>query len=238
MFGCLAYAHVPKDVRQTFDSKSRRCIFLGYGTTTKGYRLYDVKQSKVFYSRDVIFDESKSGGHEESEVPLKPIVCINSGSDNESTVETIEPMEGQEEPLGRRPVREIRRPDRYGEWVNLACDNSERSSVHEAMASRNKDKWRRAMENALKSLHDNKVWELVELPKGKKTIGSKWVFKEKVGADGTNERYKARLVAQGYVQQGLDYDEMFSPVVRPESVRTMVALSARNKLLLHQMDVV
>ena len=228
VFGCLAYAHVPKDVRQKFDSKSRRCIFLGYGTTTKGYRLYDVKQSKVFYSCDVIFDESKSGGHEESEVSLKPIVCIDTGSDNESTVETIEPMEGQEEPLGRRPVREIR-PDRYGEWVNLACDNSEPSSVHEAMASRNKDKWSRAMENELESLHDNQVWELVELPKGKKTIGSKWVFKEKVGADGTTERYKARLVAQGYAQrQGLDYDETFSPVVRPESVRTMVALSARN----------
>ena len=59
-----------------------------------------------------------------------------------------------------------------------------------------------------------------------------------MGADGTTERYKARLVAQGFSQKrGLDYDETFSPVVRMESVRTMIALAAKNNLLLHQMDV-
>ena len=64
------------------------------------------------------------------------------------------------------------------------------------------------------------------------------MFKEKIGADGTTERYKARLVAQGFSQKrGLDYDETFSPVVRTESVRSMLALAAKDNLLLHQMDV-
>ena len=64
------------------------------------------------------------------------------------------------------------------------------------------------------SLHENIVWELVELPKDRKPVGSKWVFKVKINADGSVERCKARLVAQGYSQkEGLDYDETFSPVV-------------------------
>ena len=69
-------------------------------------------------------------------------------------------------------------------------------------------------------------------------MGSKWVFKVKTNSNGSIERYKARLVAQGYSQQeGLDYDETFSPVVRSESVRSVIALAAMNDLRLHQMDI-
>ena len=57
VFGCIAYAHVPKDERKKLDSKSRKCILLGYGAEIKGYRLY-VERPKVLHSRDVIFDES------------------------------------------------------------------------------------------------------------------------------------------------------------------------------------
>ena len=72
----------------------------------------------------------------------------------------------------------------------------------------------------------------------RKTIGSKWVFKKKTGADGTVERYKARLVAQGYAQRyGLDYDETFCPVVRQESLRVLIALSVKSGLKVHQVDV-
>ena len=64
------------------------------------------------------------------------------------------------------------------------------------------------------------------------------VYKVKTGADGSIERYKARLVAQGFNQKyGSDYDETFCPVVRKESLRTLIALSTQNGLLLHQVDV-
>ena len=106
------------------------------------------------------------------------------------------------------------------------------------MASSNKSKWREAMKKEMESLYENEVWDLVEPPKGRKIVGSKWVFKEKMGEDGTAERYKALLVAQGFSQKcGLDYDETFSPVVRTESVRSMIALAAKDNLLIHQMDV-
>ena len=76
----------------------------------------------------------------------------------------------------------------------------------------------------MKSLKDNDVWDLVELPPGRKTVQSKWAYKMKTGADGTVERYKARLVVQGYTQKyGMDYDETFSPVVRQKSLRVLLA---------------
>ena len=78
----------------------------------------------------------------------------------------------------------------------------------------------------------------VELPKGCKAVGSKWVFKAKTDADGYVERFKARLMAQGFSQMfGLDYDATFCPVVRLESVRALIAFSAQQGLQLHQVDV-
>ena len=108
----------------------------------------------------------------------------------------------------------------------------------EALASPNKVKWKEAMEKEMESPHKNDVWDLVKLPKGKKAVGSKWVFKLKVGPDGMVHKHKARFVAQGFSQKyGLDYDETFSPVVRFESLRTVIALAVQNGLKLHQMDV-
>ena len=72
VFGCLAYVHVPKDERRKFDSKSKRCILLGYGSETKAYRLYEKIRGRIIYSRDVIFDESKCGIEEEQIVNKTP----------------------------------------------------------------------------------------------------------------------------------------------------------------------
>ena len=57
VFGCSAYTHVPKDQRKKLDSKAKGCIFLGYATSRKGYRLYDQKTSSIVHSRDVVFNE-------------------------------------------------------------------------------------------------------------------------------------------------------------------------------------
>ena len=77
------------------------------------------------------------------------------------------------------------------------------------------------------------------LPPGRKTIGSKWVFREKHNSEGRVKRFKARLVAKGFAQKwGIDYDETFSPVVRFSSIRTSLALAIQNNMVVHQMDVV
>ena len=59
VFGCRAFVHVPKDERKKLGSKSKKCILLGYGTTTKGYHLYDPLKKRVLFSRDVIFNDCK-----------------------------------------------------------------------------------------------------------------------------------------------------------------------------------
>ena len=120
----------------------------------------------------------------------------------------------------------------------MNAESNKPTTLKEALASPDKAKWMKAMEKKMKSLHTNDVWDLVELPNDQKAVGGKWVFKLKIGADRSVERHKARLVAQGFSQKfGCDYDETFSPVIRFETVRMMIALAVQNGLKLHQMDV-
>ncbi|KAL1219966.1 Retrovirus-related Pol polyprotein from transposon TNT 1-94 [Cardamine amara subsp. amara] len=85
---------------------------------------------------------------------------------------------------------------------------------------------------------DNRVWDLVELSDGFKTVGSKWVFKTKRDSKGNIERYKTHLVAKDFTQKdGIDYKETFSPVSKKDSLRIVLGLVAHYDLELHQMDV-
>ena len=94
------------------------------------------------------------------------------------------------------------------------------------------------MKEEMDSMEKNKTWELVELPKDRKFVGCKWVFKLKNGVDGKVERYKTILVAKGYSQmEGIDYHEIFSPVVKLVSIRIVLALVALLDLELEQLDV-
>ena len=100
----------------------------------------------------------------------------------------------------RRSIRVRRRPEYYIGASVVRDGLEEPATVKEAFSSREKDEWEKAMEMEMQSLRDNDVWELVEPPKDRKVVGSKWVFKVKPD-NGHVEHYKARLVAQGYTQQ-------------------------------------
>lgn len=229
--GFTAYAHFPKDETKKFDSNARKCVFLAYGTDTKGYRLYDCERQRVIFSRDVKFSESEFGIEKEPSDGTDELITIELSS-NDSAAQDTETTKWQS-------TRERRPPNRLGERATVASEDiAEPATVREALSGPYAAQWHKAMQQEINSLHKHNVWTLTELPEGRKVIGGKWVFKVKHNADGSVEKHKARLVAQGFSQKyGIDYDETFSPAVRLESIRTVIALAVKKGVKMHQMHV-
>ncbi|GKE62084.1 putative ribonuclease H-like domain-containing protein, partial [Tanacetum coccineum] len=98
--------------------------------------------------------------------------------------------------------------------------------------------WVEAMQEELLQFKLQKVWILIDLPKGHRAIGLKWVYRNKKDERGIVIRNKARLVAQGHTQEeGIDYDEVFAPVARIEAIRMFLAYASYMGFMVYQMDV-
>ena len=186
-------------------------------------------------------------------------IPVNDGASNDEMME-IDDEESDEEPLEISTEREesivddgkrkrgrptINRTGSRGrprkiyctETLNAVIENPK--SVKEALKSDDANEWKSAMEKEYNSLMKNKTWILVDKPKGKNVIGSKWVFALKRKPDGSIEKYKARLVAHGCSQMyNVDYTETFAPVVRHTTIRTILALAAKMKLKMNHVDIV
>ena len=211
------------------------------------------------------FSDRVQHGHEieleiEQEVPKdtaekdvqKEKETTNETEQEEPIVEVVnerqqEVNENQEQDI-RKSSRVRQQPERYGEWLEddvlneilyaNSANTTEPTTYKEAVESPENEKWKTAMQSEYDSLMKNETWKLVKLPENRDAIGSKWVFKIKRNADGSIDRYKARLVAQGYSQkEGIDFEETFSPVARFTSIRTILALANELNLEVHQMDV-
>ncbi|GMP77212.1 hypothetical protein CsSME_00033565 [Camellia sinensis var. sinensis] len=106
------------------------------------------------------------------------------------------------------------------------------------MSSSDATQWLEAMNEELDSIKKNDIWELTDLPNGRKAIGCKWILTKKFKVDGSLEKYKARLVAKGFTQQpGIDFVDTYSPVAKFASIRVLMAVVVRMDLELHQLDV-
>ena len=91
-----------------------------------------------------------------------------------------------------------------------------------------------AMNEEYNSFMRNKTWGLVELPKDKVPIGSKWIFKSKLKADGSIDKFKERLVAKGYSQkEGIDFEETYAPVAKLNTIILLVALATKHSWRIH-----
>ncbi|GJV26147.1 putative ribonuclease H-like domain-containing protein, partial [Tanacetum coccineum] len=119
----------------------------------------------------------------------------------------------------------------------FACflSQNEPKKISEALED---ESWVDAMQEELLQFKIQKVWILVDLPFGKKAIGTKWVYRNKKDERGVVVRNKARLVAQGHRQEeGIDYDEVFAPVARIEAIRIFLAFASYMGFIVYQMDV-
>ncbi|OMO59932.1 reverse transcriptase [Corchorus capsularis] len=218
----------------TVESRNARFIENGQFSGSGEQRKVDIKeiQREIPTSND-------------SHQAVVPLVVSQLHNVREQRIHVTNPQvnEPQEVAL-RRPVRQ-RRPAISQDFevysIEHECDLSiddDPVSFKQAMECNNSEKWLNAMKEELKSMDDNKVWELIELPEGSKQVGCKWVFKTKRDSKGNIERYMARLLAKGYTQKdGIDYEETFSPVSKKDSLRIVMVLVAHYDLELHQMDV-
>ena len=114
--------------------------------------------------------------------------------------------------------------ERYKMFVTNLIEVEIPKTVGEALK---KPVWKAAILEEIGALEKNRTWEVVERLKDKAVVGCKWVFTVKCKANGTIERYKARLIAKGYTQTyGVDYQEMFAPVAKINMVRVLLSLAA------------
>lgn len=235
-FGSPAYVHIPKEKRHKLSEKSKLMTFVGYDEHSKAYRLLDRKTCKVEVSRDVRFIGRSHITDKQPAVVEEEILSPNIDRSDEEENEVNNPdcsIMNQEDFCGF-DEDDLNEPN-----VCVASSSpldDEPRNLKEVMNSNEKEQWKVAMQEELKSLHTNDTWILTDLPKDRKAIGCRWVFKRKVGVN-SQVCYKARLVAQGFAQKfGQDYDEIFAPVVRHTTLRTLFAVAAKRKYVVHHFD--
>jgi hypothetical protein len=122
-------------------------------------------------------------------------------------------------------VRKSAIPDDYEIYTCEEIHMEDDPTSCEAMRSPHSSKWREVMEDEMRSMNANQVWKLEEIPKGAKKVGCKWVYKIKRDSKGNIDRFKTRLVTKDFTQkEGIDYNEIFSPVSSTNFFRIIMAL--------------
>lgn len=166
---------------------------------------------------------------------------LNSGDDSSSTRYMLPHSPAQNTARHSEPVRNthqmvtrskagISKPK-----VLLATVSNVPSTIQEALAN---PIWFKAMTEEYSALQSNNTWTLVPATAAMHVVGSKWIFKVKYKADGSIERHKARLVAQGFTQTaGFDYFDTFSPIVKPATIRIFLTIAATLHWPVHQLDI-
>lgn len=191
---------------------------------------------------EVFYDSLEEQEHEhveERRVDVKVDVNPAEERDQEGAQLILNP---ENQPELRRSGRERQLPARlrndYILYEAVKCDSVEPRNFCEAMESEEREEWMEAMNEELSSIQTNDTWELCDLPAGRKPVGSKWVFKNKRDENGKLTRRKARLVAQGFSQKyGVDYDEVFAPVVRSATIRLMLSVAGSRRFSVRHFDI-
>ena len=224
---------------------------------TKAYRCFYPVNATVHISRDVLFEEDAKWDwsyHAKgiSTLTFNPGLSVESIPEDrshtkryldedhvENSVEASTPQSESHEP---KPCRYKSLTQLYSETDRMQVEGEECLIMFEepstyVEAAREKV-WKRAMKEEMEAIDQNQTWELVTPPPNCRPIRLKWLFKIKKSAKGEILRYKARLVVKGYSQpQGIDFDEVFALVVRFESIRVLISISAQEGWILQHLDV-
>nr|GEY22687.1 zinc finger, CCHC-type [Tanacetum cinerariifolium] len=221
VWGCRIVVRLSDPKRKTLGEKGIYCIFVGYAEHSKAYQFYVIEPNdyvsinSIIESRDAIFDENHfSSIHRPKDI----IPNVQEYQIDDHTYDV--PIEGSRDQVGSH----------YSYCYNI---EEEPRIYNEAMQSRDVAFWKEAINDEIGSIMENNTWVLSDLPPG-----CKWIFKRKMKVDGTIDKFKARLVIQGFRQkEGIDYFDTYAPVAHITAIRLLLALAAIPNLVIHQMDV-
>ncbi|KAG7581709.1 Reverse transcriptase RNA-dependent DNA polymerase [Arabidopsis suecica] len=265
-FGCLCYASTSPKQRHKFLPRSRACVFLGYPFGFKGYKLLDLESNVVFTSRNVEFHEDLfplATPQKITTVPAEvftPMDLLSSGNTIPSHLPSPQISPSTQISIPRAKKLPTHLQDYHCYSLNndvshpissslsysnitpshmLYINNISKIPIPQSYnEAKDSKEWCGAIDNEIDAMERTETWEITTLPPGKKAVGCKWVFTVKFHADGSLERYKARIVAKGYTQkEGLDYTETFSPVAKMATVKLLLKVSASKKWFLNQLDI-
>ncbi|GJX16904.1 zinc finger, CCHC-type containing protein [Tanacetum coccineum] len=217
VWGCRAVVGLPDPKRKTLGEKGIDCIFDGYAEHSKAYRFYVIEPNEsvsinsIIESRDAIFDENRY-----SSIPRPKDIIPNSVESQRDDHSDDISSEIPEHRKGKR----VRKAKSYGSDFQLYLVEGSRDH-------------KEAIDDEIDSIMENNTWVLSDLP-----LGCKWIFKRKMKVDGTIDKFKARLVIQGFRQkEGIDYFDTYAPVACITTIRLLLALAVIHNLVIHQMDV-
>lgn len=238
-FGAPVYLLTDPTNRSKLAARGAPGIFVGHDHNSKGFRIFS--NGKIIVARHVKILKNPL-----SDVSEKPVSIDQSNQNPLSDIseESVSIDQSNQNPITIVPdpesVTAIRRSERIRQLrANVSSQTPfEPKTYKQAIACHESDKWILAMQEELCSIEQNKTWTLCDLPKHREAIGCRWVFKLKLDEHGNAVRYKARLVAQGFTQKfGVDYDEVFAPVTRSSTFRTLLMVASARRLIVQQFDV-
>lgn len=233
VFGCTAYAHVPNELRLKLDSKSEKCVMLGYSLT--GYKLWNLSKNKIVISRNVIFNEK------ELYFKCQQEKSVESEETEEDETPEKEGVNIESEERVRKPPKRFDDYEMYLAYNACSFIDNVPLSYNDAMKRNNKVAWEKAIKRELLSIEDNGTWEVVDIgtvSDKKSILSSKWVFAFKDFEENEN-KFKARLVVRGFQQSDntFNYDEIFSPVAKMSTIRTLLSVGNEKGHRFDQLDV-
>jgi transposase InsO family protein len=241
VFGSKCYIKREDGKMGKFDSRVDKGVLVGYSSTRKAYKCYNLRLNKVVESINITIDETgRPESKEEENESMEQLFEEEAEDEKEVEEEDEENLTEAEEQVQQVPPKtpsrrvqknhpsdqiignkdagvETRRRICSPEQTHLALTSTIEPTYFEEA---NKDEfWNKAMDEELDQIEKNDTWELVPRPKDKNVIDTKWVYRNKLNEDGQVTRNKARLVCKGYAQvEGIDFEETFSPVARMEAI--------------------
>ncbi|GJU62962.1 zinc finger, CCHC-type containing protein [Tanacetum coccineum] len=228
VWGCRAVVRLPDPKLKTLGERGIECIFVGYAEHSKAFSPETKSESlkdRTEYIRSSVVPEKVI-----EEVVQQPEPELRKSKRNR-TLKSFGPefqlylIEGTRDLIS----------DQHSYCFNVEDDPK---IFDEAMKSQDVSFWKESINNEMDSIMGNNTWVLADLPPGCRPLGCKWIFKRKLKVDGTVEKFKARLVIQGFKQKSrIDYFDTYALVELIRTIRLVIAMASIHILIIHQMDV-